>query len=103
MLDSVVVELGEGWCTWVSEEGDEMPDGTIQEGQGGCGWRVGVGGAEEDCCEDVRVRGVEGVGFDIWVLEGGEEELREFWGASDLGVEEGGCGFEEDGVFGGDW
>ena len=103
MLDSVVVELGEGRCTWVSEEGDEMPDGTIQEGQGGCGWRVGVGGAEEDCCEEVWVRGVEGVGFDIWVLEGGEEEFRDFCCASELGVEERGGGLEEEGVRGGYW
>ena len=57
---------------------------------------------EEDCCEDVGVGGVEGVGFEVWVLEGGEEEFWEFCGASDLGVKEGGGGLEEEG-FGGDW
>ena len=43
---------------------------------------------------------MEGLGFEVWVLDGGEEEFWEFCCTSDLSVEEGGCGFEEEGVFG---
>ena len=40
------------------------------------------------------------MGSDVWVLDGGEEVFWEFRRASDLGVEEGGGRFEEEGVFG---
>lgn len=40
------------------------------------------------------------MGFDVYDLEGGEEEFWEFCRASDLGVEERSGGFEEEGVFG---
>ena len=40
------------------------------------------------------------MGFDVRVLDGGEKEFWEFGRAGDLGVEERGGGFEEEGVFG---
>ena len=97
VADSVVVELGE-YIMWIlSEEGDEEPGKTVCEREGGS--VGGYHGAEEDCYEEVWVGGVEGVGFDVWVLDRGEEEFWEFRRECDLGVEEGGGGFQEEGVF----
>lgn len=43
------------------------------------------------------------MGFDVWVQDGGKEEFGEFCRTSDLGVEEGGGRFEEEGIFGEGW
>ena len=40
------------------------------------------------------------MGFDVCILDGGEEELWELCRASDLGIEKRSGGFEEEGVFG---
>ena len=43
---------------------------------------------------------MEGVGFTVCILDGGEKEFWELCRASDLGIEKGSGGFEEEGVFG---
>ena len=42
---------------------------------------------------------MEGGGFTVCILDGGEKEFWELCRASDLGIEKGSGGFEEEGVF----